>query len=178
MVENTTFWRKKGKLPSEKSVLAWFLSCYRTWQKSGNNLLGSISSSDIYCGRYKITSVTPKRLLKTKKIEKKKTIFPMEKRFWPTFSDYRMWQTSGDNLQWSTRFSDNYCGSYKIIPLTSRSLLKTQSFEKKANFPVKKIFWPGFSRIIVRTNVREQLSRVHKVFWHLLWKLEDNFCNS
>ena len=37
-----------------------------------------------------------------------------------------------------------YCGSYNIISVTPKRLLKTQSFEKKANFPVKKRFWPVF----------------------------------
>ena len=42
----------------------------------------------------------------------------------------------------------NYCRSYKINSLGPKRLLKTQNFEKKATFPLKKIFWPNLSRII------------------------------
>ena len=45
-------------------------------------------------------------------------------------------------------YSDNYCGSYKIISVTPKRLLKTQIFEQKGNFPVNKIFWRFFCRVI------------------------------
>ena len=34
-----------------------------------------------------------------------------------------------------------------MVPLGTKRLLKTQFFGKKANFPVKKKFWPLFPRI-------------------------------
>ena len=34
-----------------------------------------------------------------------------------------------------------------MVSLGPKRLLKTQNFGKKANFPVKKKFWPIFSRI-------------------------------
>ena len=45
-------------------------------------------------------------------------------------------------------YSDKYSGSYKIISLGPKAMLKTIKFEKKATFPVNKTFWPTFSRII------------------------------
>ena len=38
--------------------------------------------------------------------------------------------------------------TYRSIFLGTDRLLKTQFFEKKAKFPVKKTLWPNFSRII------------------------------
>ena len=43
--------------------------------------------------------------------------------------------------------SDIYCRVYSIISSGPERLLKTQIFEKKANFLVKNIFWPLFSLI-------------------------------
>ena len=45
----------------------------------------------------------------------------------------------------SKKYFDNYCGSYKIISLGPKRLLKTQDFEKKAIFPVNKGFRPTFA---------------------------------
>ena len=39
---------------------------------------------------------------------------------------------------------DNYCGSYKVISLGPRRLLRTQFYGKKANFTVKTRFWHIF----------------------------------
>ena len=40
------------------------------------------------------------------------------------------------------KYFNNYCRSYKIISVTPKRIMETQNFEKKAVFPVKKIFWP------------------------------------
>ena len=49
--------------------------------------------------------------------------------------------------------------------------MKTQNFEKKrATFPLKKITWPIFFVLSSMTELKQQIERVHKVFWHLLWK--------
>ena len=45
-------------------------------------------------------------------------------------------------------YSDNYCGSYKIICVKSKRLLKTQIFGKKGSLSVGKNFLPYFSRSI------------------------------
>ena len=42
--------------------------------------------------------------------------------------------------------SDIYCGSYKIICLGPKRLMITQSFGKKAIFPVTNRIWPTLSR--------------------------------
>ena len=79
----------------------------------------------------------------------KKVYLHVVKIFWPIFSriiKYRVWQTSGNDLQGSTKYFDNNCGRYKTISLGANKLLRTQIFEKKAAFPVKKRFWPIFSR--------------------------------
>ena len=44
-------------------------------------------------------------------------------------------------------YFDNYCGSYRINSLGPKRSLKTQTFGKKAIFPVVKRSWPIFSRI-------------------------------
>ena len=54
------------------------------------------------------------------------------------FSFYRISKTSGNFLLGSTKFSGNHFASYKIISVTPNRLLKTQIFEKKAIFPMKK----------------------------------------
>ena len=47
--------------------------------------------------------------------------------------------------------------------------------KKKANFPVKKRFWPIFSHFIEHNKGQEFLLRVYKVFWHLMCKFQDHF---
>ena len=59
-----------------------------------------------------------------------------------------MWQTSEDNLWGSTRYSDNYCGSYRVNSVTHKKLLKTQNFEKKGKLSSEKKFWTVFSPIL------------------------------
>ena len=66
----------------------------------------------------------------------------------PFFAYYRVSQRSKDSLWGSSRFFHLYYVSYKINSLGPRRLLKTQYFEKKANFPVKKGFWPNLPPII------------------------------
>ena len=56
---------------------------------------------------------------------------------------------SKNSLRESRRSFDKYCASCEFVYRGPKRLLKTQFFEKKkANFPVKKRFWPSFSRII------------------------------
>ena len=61
-------------------------------------------------------------------------------------------------------FVDNYCRSYKIISVTLKRLLKTQSFGIKAILPVNKITWPFFIVLLIMTNDREQFKRVQNFF--------------
>ena len=49
--------------------------------------------------------------------------------------------------------------------------MKTQIFwEKKGNFPLKKITWPIYSLLSSMTKLKQQIERFHKVIWHLIWK--------
>ena len=54
--------------------------------------------------------------------------------------------------------------------LGRKMLLKTESFEKKAIFPLKETFWSILSRIIEYDKCQIQFLRFHNVFWHLLCK--------
>ena len=49
--------------------------------------------------------------------------------------------------------------------------MKTQIFlEKKGNFPLKKITWPNYSLLSSMAKLKQQIERVHKVIWQLIWK--------
>ena len=62
----------------------------------------------------------PMKLLKTQVFWKKKPSFQRKKKIVVYFfSYYRVWQTSRDNLYGSNRFSDNHCGFYKSIFLST-----------------------------------------------------------
>ena len=63
----------------------------------------------------------------------------------------------------SRKYFDKYYGSYEITSLGPKRLLKTKIFETKAFHPVKKIFWPIFSRIIKYDKPQGPAFRVHKV---------------
>ena len=92
--------------------------------------------SDSYGASYKILSLGPTRSME--KISQKNDIFPVKNNFVNFFSYYRVWQTPGNILLGSTRYYGIRCASYKIISVTPNRLLKTQIFEKKVIFPVKK----------------------------------------
>ena len=65
------------------------------------------------------------------------------------FTCYRVWETSGNILLGSKRFYSNPCAGFKIICVTPKRLLKTQTFEKEKLFFKRKIFFGRFfSRII------------------------------
>ena len=51
-----------------------------------------------------------------------------------------------------------------MISLTPNGLLKTQIFEQKATFPVKKTLWPIFSRSIEHDKCQRTIRRDQKVF--------------
>ena len=94
------------------------------------------------------------------------------------FSHYRIYQTWSDNLQGSKRYSDIYCTCYKIISVTPKRWLKTQFFEKRQAFQRRIVFGLVFLVLSNMTNLRELFISVHKVFWQILWKLQDNFLNT
>ena len=76
-------------------------------------------------------------------------------------------------------WSDKYCGSYKIISVKPKRLLKTQIFEKKMHtFQRRKDIGLFFLALSSVTSLMKQFIRIHKVFWQILWKLQDHFCNT
>ena len=56
----------------------------------------------------------------------------------------RVWQTSFNTLYGSTKYFDNYCGSYRNNSVTPKKLLKTQIFEKKGKLSSEKKFMACF----------------------------------
>ena len=81
--------------------------------------------------------------------EKKTSNVSSEEKFMaPFFSFYRVSQASKNSLQGYSRFFRHYYVCYKINSLGPRRLLKTHFFERNANFPVKKSFWPNRPPII------------------------------
>ena len=79
---------------------------------------------------------------------KRQANFKVKKRFCPNF-----WQ----NLECNKPHLPHYTGQQSILTITvedtglileHKKLLKTQLFEEKTNFPVKKSFWPVFSLIL------------------------------
>ena len=113
------------------------------------------------------------------KILKKRQTFQWKKFLFYFLPNCRMWQTSGDNFWGSTWYFDNYCGSYRNNSVTPKKLLKTQFFEKKGKLSSEeKKIGPNFVSLSTVTNLSEQFKRVHNVFWQLLWKLGNHFCNA
>ena len=115
-----------------------------------------------YYGSYKIISSAHERLLKTQFFRKKGNLSSEEKIMAPFFSYYRVWQTSKDSLYRSSRFFDHYWVCYKMKSLGPRRLLNSQVFGKKADFPVKKRFWPIFSHFIEHNKGQEIFLRDHR----------------
>ena len=84
---------------------------------------------------------------------KKKAILPVKKTLWPIFSRIiecdKPQETIFKGPQAILTITVEL-RTYRSIFLGTDRLLKTQFFEKKAKFPVKKTLWPNFSRIIER----------------------------
>ena len=135
--------------------------------------MGSTWYFDSYCGRYKIISVTPTRLLETQFLRKKRNFSSGERILACFFSLSRVSQTWGAILWISTRCFDSCCGSYKILSVTYKRLLKTQILGKKRKLSSEEkllaCFFLAFSSV---TNLRSQFMNIYKVFWQLMWKLK------
>ena len=105
----------------------------------------------------------------------------MEKRFWPFFvglssvTNLKRQTVRVQKVVWQLlRFLQDH-----FYLATPSSLVKTKTFEKKkAIFPVKKSFWPVFPQSIECEKASGRFLRVHNVFWQLLWKLSELFCNT
>ena len=92
----------------------------------------------------KIISVTTKRLLKTQIFEKM-AVSPMKKKRVTIFSRFIECDIPQETIFSLLEVFWLLLWSYKIICLAPKRILKTQSFKKKAIFPVKKIFNHLFS---------------------------------
>ena len=75
----TQIFKKKGNLPREEKNLAFVFLYHWTRQKSGNNLQGSIWSSENCCAIDKIISLGPNRSIET--IISKNSCFHDDERF-------------------------------------------------------------------------------------------------
>ena len=101
----------------------------------------------------------------------KKKQFSSDKNFGPFFPFYRAWWTSGNILQGSKSWSYQYCKACQSIFSRPKRLLKSQTFEKKATFPVKiKISASFFLVTSSATNLMGQIVKVPQVFRQILWK--------
>ena len=112
VVDNTNF-GKKVTFPVNKCVCPIFSQIFGC-DKPQERIYKS--QKDISTINVQVTRafLGPERLLKTQIFEKKQ--FSSEQMYLPhTFSNFHLWQTSGNDLLGSKRYSDNYCGSNKII---------------------------------------------------------------
>ena len=168
----TQIFEKKANFPVNKNVCRFFLPLssvinlrgfFKMIHKKVWQLLWKVY--DHFCNTYEVVENT--------NFGKKTQTFQWRKVFGLFFSHSRVWQTWGANLWVSTRCFDSYCESYKTFSVTPKRLLKTQIFEEKANFPVKKKVWPFFPNLSSVKDLSGQFMRVHKVFRQLLWKLKD-----
>ena len=70
----------------------------------------------------------------------------------------------------STRYSDNYCGRYKINSLGPKGLLKTQTFGKKGKLSSEEKFLAYFSRSIEHDKYQGTIHSGPQGILRLLWK--------
>ena len=154
-----------------------FFSQYRVWKLSRDSLQGSKRSSDNYCGSYKINSLGPKWLLKTKIFLKKRQPFQWKKDFGQFFLGISIVKNLRERFIRVQKYFDKDCGSYKIISLGPNRFIENTIFWKKKSklSTEKKYFGLLFLAISSVKNLREQFLRIKKVFWLLRWKLWDHF---
>ena len=96
----------------------------------------------------------------------KNSCFHREESFWPIFPRIIECARPQGTIYKSSQggFSDNYCGSHMINSIGPKMLLKTQIFEKKAIFPVKKDFDLFFLVLSSAKSLKGQFVNVQKVF--------------
>ena len=166
----TNVLKKKANFPVKKNELTNFNSFYRLWQTSGNKLQVSTSYSYQYCMNYRRTFLGPNRLLKTQIFEKKGKLFT-EKKFGVYFSRFIECDKAQETKYKGPQAIFIIALQFLRACLGTKRLMKTQKFEKKRQtFQWKKLRDQFFSVLLSMTKLKEQIIRVHKVFWHLLWK--------
>ena len=134
---------KKRQTFHWKNTLAYFFSYYRTWKKSRGILEGSTMYFDKNCAIVNIISSGPKRSIETNISTNSR------------FHNYKRFSPFLLVLPSVTKVTENFRRVHKLLWhlhwkikqyfLAPEKLLKTQRFEKRANFPVMKRFWPNFS---------------------------------
>ena len=88
-----------------------------------------------------------------------------------SLSYYRAWQTWGNIFPVGKRSFNNRCAWYKIISVTPKDLMKTQTFEKmRLHFTRKKVSSDSFRKLWSLKNFRQQPIRAHNSC--------DNYCAS
>ena len=161
---------KKGYLPREKKFsLQPFFSSYRVKKTSCNILLRSRRSSENFCQNCKFICVWLKRSIETN--IPKEGYIPVTKDFRLFF--LKLWSVTNLKEQFSRFFKVFWhCGSYRIISSGPKMLLKTYFFEKKRlSLQWRKKLGLFFLVLLSVPNITKRFIRVHKVIWHLLWKL-------
>ena len=156
----TKIFQKNCCLSSGETIKAHSLSYYRVWQASMDQLWGSFRSSNKYCASFKISFLGSKKWLETFFL--KSYLSSRKKIFWLFFLVLSSMTNVTDSLWGFTRYTDKYCGSYRILSLAPKRLLGTDVIEeKKAIFPVEKILRPIFLVLSSMTSLSEQSTRVH-----------------
>ena len=106
-----------------------------------------------YCTNDMNIYLAPKRSTETNIL--KNSCFHNERRFWPFFPCMiECAKPQGTLYKCVQAILTSTLENNRAFFLGPMSLLKTQIFEKKANFPVKKRFWPIFSRNIPHDKCR------------------------
>ena len=94
----------------------------------------------------------------------KNSFHPGEKKdFGRFFSNSRLFQTFSNVFLGSTSFLSNYNASSKIISSTTKRLLKSQTFEKKAIVPIEKKLQAISSRLANKKNPKKQKYKVLEI---------------
>ena len=102
----------------------------------------------------------------------KKAILSVKKKFWSNFSRFIECDKPHVTIYKGPKCRMTLCLEDIRSFLYNIGCWKQKNLKKKATFPAKKNFFGLFFLALSnRTNVREQLKRVQKVIWHLLWKL-------
>ena len=118
----------------------------------------------------------PKRLLGTQVFEKKRQYFQWRKDLGQSFLVISSMKNLWEQIIRSHKFFWQLLWKLQGHFSRTKRLLTTQIFGRKGNLSSEEKFLGHSSFFLTSvTNLREQIIRVHKVFWQWLWKLQDPF---
>ena len=162
----------------KKKILAHFFPYYPLIPTSSTLLWGSTTYFRNFYASYKPLSSTTKRLLKTQIFEEKFKL-SHEKNVLAFFSrtiehDKRQ-ETTYMVPQGSLLFTLEVIGSF-LWGLTG--WYEHNFLKKKGNLSSEEKISAYFLEIPSVTNLRGQITRVHKSLWQMLLKLQDHFCKT